>query len=218
MWIPVKLVWSIQFSFFSRLIEALLWFALLISLFNEVISFLESWFLWFLSFNFRSCLRRFLYFLLCFYALFNHNQSIWSDFLCSRFPFMIPESTRPIQIVIYDWSTYLDFWRSFYTFFDFMTLWNWIWIWSWNVERCRRWHCQVGRNSLEKSLTDSMRNRWWSPICIKCMCQNWDAIVDCRAWWIDFGAVKLVSFPIHISLLFFQKIARRGKRGEVTNW
>lgn len=40
----------------------------------------------------------FLYFLLCFYALFNHNQSIWSDFLCSHFPFMIPSRRGPFSL------------------------------------------------------------------------------------------------------------------------
>jgi hypothetical protein len=140
MWIPVKLVWSIQFSFFFSIgvrffdfgafFDLTCWFHYLMKWFL----FLSSWFYGFLLIFslvfhlFPLSVQLFARFLSVFMLSSIIINRFWSDFWCSRFfhssssfanEFSLwPSSRRPIQIVIYDWSTYLDSlffpWRSIY--------------------------------------------------------------------------------------------------------
>lgn len=102
--------------------EVLSLISLLISLFNEVISFLVDLILRF-SFNFQSCLsiHRFIRLFARILSVFVLSSIIINPFrndfwivlilyflsLLRFLIFMISRSQQPIQIVIYDWSSYL---------------------------------------------------------------------------------------------------------------
>lgn len=159
------------------------------------------------KFSIMSCLsRRFCSDFVSFYALFNHNQSFLEWFLMFSFLavlFMIHKSTRPIQIVIYDWSTYLDFSAIDLYFFLFMIT----WIGFSKRFCCARLKFIVNPSSQRKiEVFRSMRkvdlvlHVSWRRNCLMIVMN----------WWINYrGFWKLVSFPIDIStlkLIIFRRV------------
>lgn len=102
MWIPVKLVWGIQFSFsslaargffFGAFFDLTCWFHYLMKWFLFLTA---SWFYGFLlifslvfliAFSVSGHFRAFCSIFVCFYALFNHNQSFLEWFLMFSFSF-----------------------------------------------------------------------------------------------------------------------------------
>lgn len=229
MWIPIKLVWSIQFSFFIRLKFFLELFSDLTCWFH----YLMKWFLfsmsWFydISLNFQSCLAFLSWLFARFLSLFVLSSIIinrfWSDFWCFLSFFFV----FLLRILFYDpqidaahsnchlWLINLSWFfvdRFIFSFF--------LWSFELAFEKflkvfflCRQWKKFIVNLSMERKIQVFVMRKVWYLICSKCMMLYvmWKAS--------DYCYELMNQLPRHwISVISYRHFHHRLERKTFTNW